>query len=339
MGMLGFNQQQNHNKVRPVLLSRFPKKSIVFRWALLLVGVAILAFAITAFVNAAPQNIESESGTLSGASSIVSDTSSSNGQAVEFGTSPLPTGGRSCPPVPAYPDANCTGVLPAIARTNSTTTTVDQDGTVLENINISGRLTINASNVTIKNIKLTTNDYYGLLIYGQNVTVTDSTFISTSPDTQSVIAALGTGSYSALRVDISGGPDGIKLGDNTSLTDSYIHDLGAFAGAHNDTVNADGVTNASIIHNRLLNQLDQTSVLTLDGSGILVKDNWLAGGGYTIYGGAPKSPGNGIVVTNNVFSRQFFPNVGNWGPIAYWQSVSGNSWTNNTYDDGTPVSN
>lgn len=251
-------------------------------------------------------------------------------------TTPTTPTGRSCPPLPAYPNANCTGVLPGVARTSMSGTTITQNGAVLENVNVSGRLTINASNVVIKNMKLTTNEYWGLMIYGQNITITDSTFVSTSADTQSVVAALG-GSFHATRIDISGGPDGIQMGSNSSLTDSYIHDLNACPGCHNDTVNADDVVNTTIIHNTLLNQAGQTSVITAPNASILIKNNWIAGGGYAIYGGRAASPSGGIVITNNVFSRQFFPNVGYYGTAAYWSNEAGNSWTNNKYDNGTAV--
>jgi hypothetical protein len=323
---------KSHKKMRS--LSRLP----LFLGATLIILGLLLTVLLRA--NAAPANIEVESGTLSSAATAVTDTSASSGHAVAFGAS-APSGGRTCPPLPAYPDANCTGVLPGVTRTAMASTTITQNGAVIQNVDVSGRLTIDADNVVIKNIKLTTGDYYGLMIYGNNTTITDSTFIGTSENTQAAIASVG-GTFSATRVDISGTPDGITMGDNSSLTDSYIHDLGEYPSTHNDGINSDGHLNVMIIHNTILNSIGQTSAATIGNqagpaSHVTFRYNWVAGGGYTIYGGLGGGVGNAITVDSNVFSRQFFPNVGFYGLAAYWDNANGNTWTNNKYDNGTAV--
>src|SRR3954466_3550073 len=61
----------------------------------------------------------------------------------------------ACPPYPAFPDANCTGVLPGVARTNSGSMTTSSNGQVIENLNVNGTITVRHSNVTIRNVKVT----------------------------------------------------------------------------------------------------------------------------------------------------------------------------------------
>ena len=340
MARISFNRQKSYTAVRGSNPLHRIMSSLTLRWALVLLIVASSAFIITSFINAAPANVEADTGTVSGGSAAVfNDASSSGGKAVKFDVADTPGGAQSCPPLPAYPDANCTGVLPGVSRTNASTMTVSQNGAVIENLTLSGRLTITGDNVTVRNVHLTTSDYYGLMIYGQNITVEDSTFIG-GENAQAVIAAVEDGSFIATRVDVSGSPDGVSMGSNSKLIDSYIHDLGDYEGAHNDGINADGRTNTEIIHNTVLNQIGQTSAITVGtteyGTDVLVRDNLIAGGGYSIYAGLGRGT-KGIVMQNNVFSRRYFQNSGAFGPVAYWNNSGGNVWTNNRYEDGTAI--
>jgi hypothetical protein len=298
----------------------------------------------------APVAVEAENGTVTTGATIITDTTASGQRAIQFAaailsptgtTNPTSTPGtRNCPPLPAHPDANCTGVTPGITLTNASTMEVTQDGAVIENLNFTGRLTITGNNVIIRNIKLTTSDYYGVMVYGSNLTIEDSTLIGSS-NTQAPLAAINNGSFHALRVNVSGAGDGVSIGNDSSLTDSYVHDLDNSPGQHNDGINADGRQRSSIIHNTILNSNSQTSAVTIgntnDPSDLLVKDNLLAGGGYTVYAGLGAGAGHGIIFQNNIFSRQYFPNSGYYGTVAYWQSGNGNVWSGNTFDNGEAV--
>jgi len=67
-----------------------------------------------------------------------------------------------------------------------------------------------------------------------------------------------------------------------------------------------------------------------------IRDNWMAGGAYTLYAGGAGSAR--IVVTGNVFSNEYWPKCGFYGPIAYWNpGGSGNLWSGNTYRNGDAV--
>jgi hypothetical protein len=73
--------------------------------------------------------------------------------------------------------------------------------------------------------------------------------------------------------------------------------------------------------------------------GVVIEGNWLAGGGYVIYGGGEVAEGEDpadIVIRDNVFSREVFPDGGYWGPVAYFDgSAPGNEWAGNVWDDGS----
>jgi hypothetical protein len=69
---------------------------------------------------------------------------------------------------------------------------------------------------------------------------------------------------------------------------------------------------------------------------VTIKDNLLAGGAYTLYGGLSGNQGAsstpGVTITGNRFSAMYYPNGGTYGPAAHvW---SGDVWSGNTWADG-----
>ena len=100
-----------------------------------------------------------------------------------------------------------------------------------------------------------------------------------------------------------------------------------------------------LIHNTFLNSHDQTSAIALFQdfgvpTNVLVQGNYLAGGGYTVYGGAgSKGTPTNIVFKDNTFGRDFYPQAGSYGPVAYWNSTgTGNTWIGNVWAaTSTPV--
>jgi hypothetical protein len=209
-------------------------------------------------------------------------------------------------------------------------------GQVLSDVQINGRVTVHAADVTLRNVKIVADDYWVLMNYAKNLTVEDSTIIGTSRS-QASIGDVNGGSFTGRRLDLSGAPDGVKMNAGSKLFDSYIHDLANFPGAHNDSVELNNAPGAQLVHNTILNQNSQTSAIMLNNNGkraadILIADNLLAGGGYAFYGGAPDQP-TAITFRNNAFSTRYFPSSGSYGPRAYWSPV-GNVWSGNYWADG-----
>jgi len=94
-------------------------------------------------------------------------------------------------------------------------------------------------------------------------------------------------------------------------------------------VTSNGSTDQLTIRgNTILNRFDQTDAIGLfQDFGVeanrLITGNLLAGGGYTIYGGANERFGKtyNIVVTNNRFSTIYFPKARSFGPVAYFDKA------------------
>jgi hypothetical protein len=249
---------------------------------------------------------------------------------------PSTTTTTTTPPATAWPDASNTGAKGTLAK-QSGDLTITTAGTTLQNVDIAGTVTVRADNVTLKNVKVSSGGFWVVYNYGKNLTVTDATLTGTA-DTQ---ASLAGDNITATRVNISGAGDGAKLGSNSSLVDSYIHDLGGAAqGAHNDGIELTGAVNSKVTHNTILNSNGQTSAIMLSeyyGTGnanVLVQNNLLGGGGFTLYGGyeSGKTLKTGLSVKDNQFTTRFFATSGYYGPVAYWDSR--NTWSGNTWADG-----
>lgn len=157
----------------------------------------------------------------------------------------------------------------------------------------------------------------------------------------------GDGTLTVTASNISGMSTGVQM-DRGLIADNYIHDLTAPPGAHvNGTTSNGGTSSLVIRHNTVLNSHDQTDAVSLfedfgAQANKTITDNLLAGGGYTIYGGANAGgqPTSNIKITNNRISRIYFPNGGAFGPLAAFDaSGPGNVFSGNVWDNtGLPVS-
>jgi hypothetical protein len=98
-------------------------------------------------------------------------------------------------------------------------------------------------------------------------------------------------------------------------------------------------TDIEIAGNKVLPN-PQTSCLTLLGARITVHANYLAGGGWTIYGGANNNGHGGgaagdVTVTDNIFGRDYFAKGGHFGAVSYWSQA--NVWRDNRFSDGNRI--
>lgn len=146
------------------------------------------------------------------------------------------------------------------------------------------------------------------------------------------------------------------------IIENFIEKITFFAPlAHLNGIQLNGgQTNALLLRNKVLLQspddagrvINQTDAIALaqdfgtypgtgtnlDGSrGYMVKDNYVGGGGYSIYAGyKPSIPNGGIAnltLTGNQVTTQWWPNGGYYGPVAYeaqWGS-NGNTKSGNTF--------
>ena len=274
----------------------------------------------------------------------------------------------NCAPTPgtcSYPGAATTGVpagttlkqVPAQVTSgpgwtwNATTKTavVTGKGTVLSGLSISGTLQINADNVTVKNVKVTTGGNFGIsLTHTAGVTIANSTISGQNATTGRVSYAIddvyGDSTGTTIKANnISDFRTAVQV--STGLADgNYIHDPGFAPGDHTNGFYVGGGTQPlTIQNNTIFDSLDQTDAINLDAAtpgpaapvaNKTIRNNLLAGGSYTIYAGAASgSPTSGIVITGNRFGQNYYPQSGQYGPVAYFNPTgTGNTWTGNIWD-------
>lgn len=255
-----------------------------------------------------------------------------------------------------FPSASNTGPSGCTSYTQySGILNVTTDGTVLNCIELNGTLTINANNVTVQNSILNGNSWWGVRFGNTNGSATNfkllrsrlQTVPGLGPDNGGYDYGISQESNGYMEIgynDISGYKDGVTT-SNGYIHDNYIHNLSQFTGAHTQDIYVySGPSQVKIEHNTLINDSPQDQATAAvyiapdDGhqNDRIVTNNFLAGGAFTIYGG--DSTATNIVVTNNQFSTQRYPNSGYYGWVAYWQAGnSGVVWSGNTWADGPDV--
>lgn len=225
---------------------------------------------------------------------------------------------------------------------------VDGDGAVVEGLAVVGSIDVTASNVTISNVRvLASGETFGVsLRHTRDVTVQDSQIHAKDGGANRLLVGIkdiygdATGTR-VLRNDISRTSTGVQIYSGL-IQDNYIHDMGYRDGDHlNGTTSNGGTDQLTIRHNTVFNQHDQTDAISLfQDFGVeanrLIDNNLVAGGGYTIYGGA--NPGaaktSNIKITNNRFSTKYYPKGGYFGhATAFDPTAPGNTWTGNIWDD------
>jgi len=227
------------------------------------------------------------------------------------------------------------------------TVTVTVKGTVLSDLYIPYNLVINASNVTVNDVQVVTGGNFGIsLTHTTGVTIENSTISGQNSTTGRVGSAID---------DVYGDSTGMVIKDNnissfktaiqisTGLAEgNYIHDPGYLAGDHTNGFYVNGGTQPLTIEdNTIFDSLNQTDAINLDAgtSGVpvankTIENNFLAGGGYTIYGGdALGNPTSNIVIKGNRFGQLYYAKSGQYGSVSYFDPTgTGNVWSGNSWD-------
>ncbi|MBD3782029.1 MAG: right-handed parallel beta-helix repeat-containing protein [Micrococcales bacterium] len=231
------------------------------------------------------------------------------------------------------------GVPAGTALRASGNLTVSTSGAVVDGLDVSGCIVVNAPNVTIRNTRvrgtcdlLVANNGGGLVL----------DHVELDGRGSSGTLGIGYDRFTVRNSYIHGVGDGIRANGNVTVESSWITDLAAGGGSHNDGIQVTAGSNIRIVGNRIENSHTQTSAILIGAdqgsvSNVLVQGNTLAGGGYTLYGGARPPAGNSIaniVLKDNAFSRKYFASSGAYGPMTATDdsriSVSGNVWEGTT---------
>jgi hypothetical protein len=233
------------------------------------------------------------------------------------------------------PGPTNTGVPAGTKLTASGPIKVTQNGAVIENLDIAGEIQVLANDVTIRKVRITSGDYYPIRYFDNDNTglvVEDSEIVGTSTD---VTSAIAFANYTARRLNIHGGADGLKADANVVIEDCWIHDLANADGQHNDGVQSTGGKGVTIRHNAISgasNACVQTGDEGAATEDLTVECNWLSGGGYSlnIRGTGATRPKNTRIIDNR-FARD--SGYGPWTIDDPTPTITGNVWD----DDGSPI--
>ena len=226
-------------------------------------------------------------------------------------------------------------------------------GAVLSGLSIPCGVSVTASHVTIRDVKIITGGQSAMgvaLRHVRDVTIEHSTIAGTSTGSGRLMVGVKDvyGDASGTRViddDIFQASTGVQIYQGL-IQGTYIHHLGMISGDHVNGVTTNGDTQPLVIrHNTIFDSFAQTDAIGLFQdfgvvANVTIDDNLLAGGGYSIYGGeGGKGRPSHIVVTGNRISTKFFPRGGYWGPAVDFDArAPGDTWSGNVWDStGRPV--
>ena len=234
------------------------------------------------------------------------------------------------PPASSFPDASNTGVPAGTSLTAYTgPSNVTTANTVISGKTI-GCIQISAPGVVIKNSRIS--------CAGSAVMSEDGTWTGTPLTIQdseidcknSNGTAVAEANFTVLRVNIHGCENGFDINQNVLIQDSYIHDLYNSSQAHTDGAQLawGHVENGKIVaaarnvtfrHNTIYGMGADgsfgTSAIISNRGGdqnILIENNLLAGGAYTLYC-EQGATGSNYRVYDNHFSTRFKSTVGYYG--------------------------
>lgn len=233
------------------------------------------------------------------------------------------------------PGPDNTGVPAGITLTPSGSITIEEDGAVVEGLDIDGSITVLADDVTIRHVRIRSGDYYPIRYFdGDNVglLVEDSEIEGLSGD---ATAAISFANYTARRLDVHGTADGFKADSNVLIEDCWVHDLSNGEGEHNDGVQSTGGAGVTLRHNDISgasNAAVQTGDLggaTID---LTLECNWFDDGGWTLnIRGEGDTVPMGTRVIDNRFGRGH--GYGPWVIDDPAPFISGNVYD----DDDSPI--
>jgi hypothetical protein len=331
------------------------------------VAVAVLATAAVVYLNwsttsdsctgnscvatAGQATVEPNAGDSSpGAPSAVSPSASTSASVSPSASGSKSAGPKAGPAAPTgFPGAGNTGVPGGKSLKASGGIRVTKSGTVIDSMDVKGDISVEANNVTIKNTRVTNNGFWGIIQRGgaSGLTVVDSEIRGNGRDQLEYGITNQGGMITVQRTEVSVVSNHISTTVGL-IADNYLHSPKYFSGDHIDGIEStSGPGSGTLIirHNTVIINYDQTSCIALfQDFGLqhdaVIEGNLLAGGGYSLYGGAGKyGTSRNIRVVNNRFSRQVYPKGGSFGPVAHYDgNGSGNVWQGNAWlESGEPV--
>jgi hypothetical protein len=267
----------------------------------------------------------------------------------------------------SFPTAASTGATGTLSGASGDVS-LKTNGQVYQNVRLNGTISVLGCGVTIRDVEVDAGEAYrgdasedlfaiwdkapvGCTTTIDHVSVITDTSGSAPYATEAVRDAYGAKQLITSSKFV-GQQLGVTVGTGDTIQDNYIELGPTMRGDHNENILDDGTSSLTVEHNTLLNPNGQTSTLSLftefgANRDFMIKDNLLAGGGYTCYCGDGASDNAGqaarassVSFVDNVFWQKYFPTVGQYGPGRAYNPAGGGQWTGNVYmlADGTLTS-
>jgi hypothetical protein len=300
--------------------------------------------AVTA--SAAPATSAAPSAASASASPSPSTSIASPSAKAKASASATPGRGTAVTSVAGFPGVTNTGVPAGVTlRKKSGVLKITKRGTVVDGIDLTGCISVSASNVTIKRSKISGSCAEGTIGPAYNADFTNLVIEDVEIDglnESTSYSVIGGADFTCRRCNLHGGGTGIRAGSNTVVEDSWLHGNHVGGESHNTAMSIHGGSNITIRHNWLQcdggwNCSSALSLYTPDGpiDHVLVENNLFSGGGYCVYAGVYNRDGGIVAATyvrflNNGFLTNQWPKCGDLGPVAGWEApAEGNQWSGN----------
>lgn len=251
-----------------------------------------------------------------------------------------------------YPSPSNTGPRFAPTDTTSGTLISSAPSQVIERLDITGRIIVRHSNVTVRDVTVHSTNLYAILVEapsggscptGVTIEYTEVEGLDpgTATHTTGIYANCGT---TIDHVYIHGTSLGVRLLNDSTLTNSYLHASRNFAGAHREGVICNGGARNTLQHNSIfctgggctaaLSPLGDFAAI----EDWLIQDNLFAtDGGYCAYGGSEASESfpdaSNVQFINNHFSTAINPLCGSFGYLTAFEAARGNVFTGNVWHE------
>ncbi|GAA1876455.1 hypothetical protein [Asanoa iriomotensis] len=213
-----------------------------------------------------------------------------------------------------WPDATNTGVPDGVTLTKVESLDLVTDGEVVTGLDIDGCVDVKAKNVTIRQSRITCDrKTWAVRTYDttRNLVLEDVEIDGSGVNSTAVCCD----NYTLRRVEVRNVIDGPRLGNNTAVVDSWIHDLARGDNSHNDALQTTGGVSIVVKHNRLdlydkatsdpfnacIMVGSTTSPLVRD---LVFEDNYCNGGNYSV-GIRDDLKAQSVTFRRNVFGRDF----------------------------------
>lgn len=280
------------------------------------------------------------------AGSSSSSGGSSSGGAVDGAVGAEAGGGLDAAAPPSgWPGPSNTGVPAGTTLTKYTgSCDLRKDGEVIEEKTFECGILVYAKNVVIRRSKIT-----GLIkTNAADATLTLEDVEVDGGDDQS--EAVGGDNVTVLRSNVYGNQHSVHCGSHCVVKDSWLHDQhdGKAADWHQNGFLSNGGTDFTIEHNTVACVGGCTADIAFinddDVSNGTITNNLLVASPDSAFcaypfGSTTSKPGkvSNMVWKDNVFQRGGNQKCGTYGPVYEFSTKNGNVWSNNTWENGSAI--